>query len=99
MKVHFIAIGGAAMHSIAIALKEKGYTVTGSDDEIFEPSLSHLHEHGLIKENYHWDENNISPNLDAVILGMHARADNIELKRAQQLGLKIFSLSISELDF
>jgi UDP-N-acetylmuramate: L-alanyl-gamma-D-glutamyl-meso-diaminopimelate ligase len=91
MRVHFIAIGGAAMHSIAIALKEKGYIVTGSDDEIFEPSLSHLKEYRLIDDNYGWNENNIHEKLDAVILGMHARADNIELKKAQQLGLKIYS--------
>ncbi|HLG33381.1 MAG TPA: Mur ligase domain-containing protein, partial [Bacteroidia bacterium] len=58
MRVHFIAIGGAAMHSVAIALKEKGNIVTGSDDEIFEPSLSHLREHRLIDEKYGWDEKN-----------------------------------------
>ncbi len=91
MRVHFIAIGGAAMHGIAIALKEKGYTVTGSDDEIVEPSLSRLRERGLIGQYYGWDEDNIHEKLDAVILGMHARADNIELLKAQQLGLKIYS--------
>ena len=91
MRIHFIAIGGAAMHSIAIALKAKGYIVTGSDDEIFEPSLSHLREHRLIGEKYGWNENNIHEKLNAVVLGMHARADNIELIKAQQLGLKIFS--------
>lgn len=91
MRIHFIAIGGAAMHSIAIALKAKGYIVTGSDDEIFEPSLSHLKEHRLIGHEYGWNESNIHEKLDAVILGMHARADNIELNKAQQLGLKIFS--------
>lgn len=79
------------MHSIAIALKEKGHIVSGSDDEIFEPALSHLREHRLIGEKYGWSESNINPNLDAVILGMHARADNIELIKAQQLGLKIYS--------
>ncbi|MBK5285528.1 MAG: peptidoglycan synthetase [Bacteroidia bacterium] len=91
MKVHFIAIGGAAMHNIAIALKEKGVSVTGSDDEVFEPSLSRLKKYELLREDYGWDEKNISTELDAVILGMHARSDNIELKKAQQLGLKIFS--------
>lgn len=79
------------MHNIAIALKEKGHTVTGSDDEIFEPSLSRLQGYGLIGQEYGWNESNIHPNLDAVILGMHARAENIELKKAQQLGLKIYS--------
>jgi UDP-N-acetylmuramate: L-alanyl-gamma-D-glutamyl-meso-diaminopimelate ligase len=91
MRVHFIAIGGAAMHSIAIALKEKGYTVTGSDDEIVEPSLSRLRERGLIGQSYTWDEDHIHERLDAVILGMHARADNPELLKAQRLGLKIYS--------
>lgn len=91
MRVHFIAIGGAAMHSIAIALKEKGYNVTGSDDEIVEPSLSRLRERGLIGQSYGWDADSIHERLDAVILGMHARADNIELVKAQQLGLKIYS--------
>ena len=91
MRVHFIAIGGAAMHSIAIALKEKGYTVTGSDDEIIEPSLSRLRDRGLIGQLYGWDEDNIHERLDAIILGMHARADNPELLKAQKLGLKIYS--------
>ena len=94
MRIHFIAIGGAAMHSIAIALKEKGHIVSGSDDEIFEPSLSHLRERRLIGEKYGWSESNIHPNLDAVILGMHARADNVEVKKAQQLGLKIYSFPV-----
>lgn len=91
MRVHFIAIGGAAMHSIAIALKDKGYTITGSDDEIVEPSLSRLRSKGLIGQSYGWDEANIHERLDAVILGMHARADNLELLKAQKLGLKIYS--------
>lgn len=91
MKVHFIAIGGSAMHNLAIALHRKGYIVTGSDDEIFEPSKSRLQQYGLLPDKIGWDESNITIHLDAVILGMHARADNTELLKAQQLGLKIFS--------
>lgn len=91
MNVHFIAIGGSAMHNLAIALYKKGYRVTGSDDEVFEPSKSRLKKHGLLPEREGWFEENITPELDAVILGMHARQDNPELLRAQQLGLKIFS--------
>jgi len=91
MKVHFIAIGGSAMHNLAIALHLKGYVVTGSDDEIFEPAKSRLAKYNLLPEKEGWNEANIYEGLDAVILGMHARADNPELQRAQQLGLKIFS--------
>lgn len=91
MNVHFIAIGGSAMHNLAIALYKKGYRVTGSDDEVFEPSKSRLKKHGLLPEREGWYPENITPELDAVILGMHARQDNPELLRAQQLGLKIFS--------
>ena len=91
MRIHFIAIGGSAMHNLAIALHKKGYRVTGSDDEIFEPSRSRLEQHGLLPQTFGWQPENISNELDAVILGMHARADNPELLRAQELGLKIFS--------
>jgi UDP-N-acetylmuramate: L-alanyl-gamma-D-glutamyl-meso-diaminopimelate ligase len=91
MRVHFIAIGGAVMHNLAIALLEKGYIVTGSDDEIFEPSRSHLVQHGLLPESYGWHPENITPEIDYIILGMHARADNPELKKARDLGLKIMS--------
>jgi UDP-N-acetylmuramate: L-alanyl-gamma-D-glutamyl-meso-diaminopimelate ligase len=91
MKVHFIAVGGSAMHNLAIALHKKGYQVTGSDDEVFEPSKSRLRSYGLLPEREGWFPANISPELDAVILGMHARLDNPELIRAQELGLKIFS--------
>ncbi|HLN72858.1 MAG TPA: Mur ligase family protein, partial [Prolixibacteraceae bacterium] len=91
MRVHFIAIGGSAMHNLAIALHKKGYHVTGSDDEVFEPSKSRLKKLGLLPEREGWFEENITPELDAVILGMHARQDNPELLRAQELGLKIFS--------
>ena len=91
MRVHFIAIGGSAMHNLAIALHKKGYQVTGSDDEVFEPSKSRLKSYGLLPGKEGWFPENITPELDAVILGMHARQDNPELVRAQELGLKIFS--------
>ena len=91
MRVHFIAVGGSAMHNLAIALYKKGYRVTGSDDEVFEPSKSRLKTYGLLPEQEGWYPENITTDLDAVILGMHARQDNPELLRAQQLGLKIFS--------
>lgn len=91
MNVHFIAIGGSAMHNLAIALKRKGYNVSGSDDEIFEPSRSRLEREGILPAKIGWDENNIHSQLDAVILGMHARADNPELLKAKELGLKLFS--------
>ncbi|MFC4721421.1 UDP-N-acetylmuramate--L-alanine ligase [Geojedonia litorea] len=91
MNVHFIAIGGAAMHNLAIALHNKGYQVTGSDDEIFDPSKSRLAAKGLLPETYGWFPNKINANLDAIVLGMHAKADNPELLKAQELGLKIFS--------
>ncbi|MDI9517563.1 MAG: peptidoglycan synthetase [Bacteroidales bacterium] len=91
MNIHFIAIGGSAMHNLAIALKQKGYTITGSDDEIFEPSRSRLEREGLLPERVGWFPQKITSSLDAVVLGMHARADNPELLQAQQLGLKIYS--------
>lgn len=91
MRVHFIAIGGSAMHNLAIALAKKGFRVTGSDDVIFEPSKSRLNKYGLLPAIEGWDTNNIQPDLDAVILGMHARVDNPELLKAQELGLKIYS--------
>ena len=91
MRVHFIAVGGAVMHNLAIALHKKGYTVTGSDDEIFEPSKSRLSEYGLLPSKSGWDPSVISPDLDVVILGMHAKSDNPELVRAKDLGLKIMS--------
>lgn len=91
MHIHLIAVGGAAMHNIAIALHRKGFKVTGSDDEINEPSLSRLRAAGLLPKQMGWNENNITPGTGAVIVGMHARADNPELLRAQQLGLKIYS--------
>ncbi|MCB9223044.1 MAG: Mur ligase family protein [Crocinitomicaceae bacterium] len=91
MKVHFIAIGGSAMHNLAIALKRKGYQVSGSDDEIFEPSKSRLEREGILPGKIGWDPNLINGELDAIILGMHARQDNPELLRAQELGLHIYS--------
>jgi UDP-N-acetylmuramate: L-alanyl-gamma-D-glutamyl-meso-diaminopimelate ligase len=91
MKVHLIAIGGSAMHNLAIAMHKKGFNVTGSDDEIFEPSKSRLAKLRLLPAKEGWDVNNINKDLDAVILGMHARIDNPELLKAQKLGLKIYS--------
>ena len=91
MNVHFIAIGGSAMHNLAIALHLKGYHVTGSDDEIFDPARGRLQRYGLLPESYGWYPERITPDLDAIVLGMHARADNPELLRAQELGLKIYS--------
>jgi UDP-N-acetylmuramate: L-alanyl-gamma-D-glutamyl-meso-diaminopimelate ligase len=91
MKVHLIAIGGSAMHNMAIALHDKGILVTGSDDEIFEPSKSRLQKRGLLPESEGWFPEKISTDLDAVIVGMHARKDNPELLRAQEMGLRIFS--------
>ncbi len=91
MNVHFIAIGGAAMHNLAIALHNKGYRVTGSDDTIFNPSKSRLEAKGLLPETFGWFSEKINANLDAIVLGMHAKADNPELLKAQELGLKIYS--------
>ena len=91
MNVHFIAIGGAAMHNLALALHNKGYHVTGSDDTIFEPSKSRLEAKGLLPTDFGWYPEKISTNLDAIILGMHAKADNPELLKAQELGVRIYS--------
>jgi len=91
MHVHFIAIGGAAMHNLAIALHNKGYKISGSDDEIFDPSKSRLEKYGLLPEAFGWYPEKITPNIDAVILGMHAKPDNPELAKAQELGLPIYS--------
>ncbi len=90
-KVHLIAIGGSAMHNMALALHEKGFTVSGSDDEINEPSKSRLQKAGLLPTEIGWFPEKIASDLEAVILGMHARADNPELQRANELGLKIYS--------
>lgn len=91
MKTHFIAIGGSAMHNLAIALKDKGYQVTGSDDAIFEPSRSRLEKKGILPQEMGWFPEKITPDIDAVILGMHAHQDNPELAKAKELGLKIYS--------
>jgi UDP-N-acetylmuramate: L-alanyl-gamma-D-glutamyl-meso-diaminopimelate ligase len=91
MRVHFIAVGGSAMHNLAIALHKKGYQVTGSDDVIYEPAKSRLDKYGILPSTFGWDENRITADLDVVILGMHARIDNPELLKAQELGLKIYS--------
>ncbi|AZB30538.1 UDP-N-acetylmuramate--L-alanine ligase [Chryseobacterium balustinum] len=91
MRTHFIAIGGSAMHNLAIALKDKGYHVTGSDDAIFEPSKSRLEKKGILPEELGWFPEKITSDIDAVILGMHAHQDNPELAKAKELGLKIYS--------
>jgi UDP-N-acetylmuramate: L-alanyl-gamma-D-glutamyl-meso-diaminopimelate ligase len=91
MNVHFIAIGGSAMHNLALALHNKGYKVTGSDDTIFEPSKSRLSAKGLLPEIFGWYPEKITSSLNAIVLGMHAKANNPELLKAQELGLKIYS--------
>jgi UDP-N-acetylmuramate: L-alanyl-gamma-D-glutamyl-meso-diaminopimelate ligase len=91
MRIHLIAIGGSAMHNMALALHKKGFTITGSDDEIFEPSKTRLKEKGLLPETMGWDASRITSDIDVIILGMHARKDNPELLRAQELGMKIYS--------
>jgi UDP-N-acetylmuramate: L-alanyl-gamma-D-glutamyl-meso-diaminopimelate ligase len=91
MNVHFIAIGGSAMHNLAIALSRKGYLVTGSDDEIFEPSKTRLEKQGIMPEKIGWNTDLIHDQLDAVILGMHAREDNPELLKAKDLNIPVFS--------
>lgn len=91
MNVHFIAIGGSAMHNLAIAMHLKGDVVSGSDDEIFEPSKGRLKKYGLLPKSIGWDASRINEDIDAIILGMHARKDNPELLKAQQLKIKIFS--------
>jgi UDP-N-acetylmuramate: L-alanyl-gamma-D-glutamyl-meso-diaminopimelate ligase len=91
MKIHFISIGGSVMHQLAIALKRKGYQITGSDDEIFEPAKSNLAKEGILPEEIGWQPDKITKDLDAVILGMHAKADNPELKKAKNLGVSIYS--------
>src|ERR1043165_5341825 len=91
MNIHFISIGGSVMHQLAIALKRKGYTITGSDDEIFEPAKGNLSAEGLLPKTTGWFPERIHKTLDAVILGMHAKADNPELQRAKELDLPIYS--------
>src|SRR5215203_3377724 len=92
MNIHFISIGGSVMHQLAIALKRKGYQISGSDDEIFEPARGNLEKEGILPSAIGWNPDLISQGLDAVILGMHAKADNPELARARELGLPIYSI-------
>jgi UDP-N-acetylmuramate: L-alanyl-gamma-D-glutamyl-meso-diaminopimelate ligase len=91
MKIHFIAVGGAVMHNLAIVLKRKGHQVTGSDDKIVDPAKTNLSNEGIMPATIGFDANNITEDLDAVILGMHARENNPELLKAQELGIKIYS--------
>ena len=91
MRIHFIAVGGSVMHQLAIALHRKGYLVTGSDDEIFEPASANLKKEGIMPSQTGWHPENITPDIDAIILGMHAKDDNPELRKAREMGLKIFS--------
>jgi UDP-N-acetylmuramate: L-alanyl-gamma-D-glutamyl-meso-diaminopimelate ligase len=91
MRVHLIAIGGSAMHNMALALHQKGFKVTGSDDEINEPSKTRLKNAGILPAEIGWFSEKITPDIDAVILGMHAREDNPELIKAKELGLKVYS--------
>ena len=91
MRIHFIAIGGSIMHSLALVMHEQGHQVTGSDDEIYEPSRSRLDQKGLLPEHSGWSPEFLDRSIDLVVLGMHARSDNPELIRAKSLGLKIQS--------
>ena len=91
MQLHFIAIGGSAMHSLALEMMQLGHRVTGSDDAIFEPSKSKLLKAGLLPETFGWFPEKISKTIDVVVLGMHAKEDNPELLKAQELDLKIQS--------
>ena len=91
MRTHFIAIGGSAMHNLALALHQKGDQVTGSDDAVFEPSKTRLANKGLLPDEMGWFPEKITTDINAIILGMHAKADNPELLKAQELGLKIYS--------
>ncbi len=91
MRIHFIAIGGSAMHNLALALHAKGYNVSGSDDTIFDPSKSRLEAKGLLPGEFGWFPGKLNSDIDAVILGMHAKPDNPELARAKELGLTIYS--------
>ena len=91
MKYHFIAIGGSVMHNLALALHQQGHTITGSDDEIYDPARTFLQQAGLLPAREGWDPERIHQELDAVIVGMHAKADNPELLKAQALGLPVYS--------
>ncbi len=91
MRIHFIAIGGSAMHNLAIALHAEGHNITGSDDAIYNPSKSKLAKYGLLPEEYGWFPERVTEGIDVIILGMHAKEGNVELKKAQELGIKIYS--------
>src|SRR5699024_2353957 len=91
MRIHFISIGGNAMHGLAIELQEQGHKIKGSDDTIYDPSRSLLEKVGLLPAEMGWFPERITTDLDAVILGMHAQKDNLELAKAKELGLKIYS--------
>lgn len=91
MKVHFIAIGGSVMHNLAIALHRMGHEVSGSDDQIYDPASTKLSAIGILPAELGWFPDRIHAGLDAVILGMHAKADNPELMRAQDLGIRVYS--------
>ena len=91
MHIHFIAIGGSAMHNLAIALNRKGYKVTGSDDEILDPSRTRLEKEGILPDEMGWFPNKITEGMDGIILGMHAREDNPELLQAKKLNVPIYS--------
>ncbi len=91
MRIHFIAVGGAIMHNLAIALHKQGHIITGSDDEIFDPARSNLEKYGLLPDVEGWKAERINADLDIIILGMHARPDNPELERGRSLGIKIYS--------
>ena len=91
MKIHLIAIGGSAMHNMALALHQKGFKVTGSDDAIFSPSKERLEKHDLLPAKMGWFPNKITADLEAIILGMHAREDNPELAKAKELNIPIYS--------
>ena len=90
-RIHLIAIGGSAMHNIALALHHKGFRVTGSDDEIYNPARDRLARYGLLPDAEGWHPERITPDVDAIIVGMHAREDNPELHRARELGIRIYS--------
>ena len=91
LRIHLIAVGGAAMHNIALDLVAQGHSVTGSDDEIYEPSLSRLKNAGIAPDSIGWNADRMTSDIDIVILGMHAKLNNPELVRAQSIGLKILS--------
>ncbi len=91
MRIHIIAIGGAVMHNLALELQSVGHQVTGSDDEIYDPARSRLQKAGLLPEKMGWDAHRITDDIELIILGMHAKADNPELLRSIELGLVIES--------